>query len=192
MDASSLYDLEARGAAIDRDTLEAWTDEAREKSAETRARNKQEDEPGTSRSKPVVDLPVYHGGLARPGKLVTYYTTDKDAAASYVDMYNDRFGGGGAVHASKISIKNPAPVDVVKEIALQIGMDADEVEYTPPASLFDAEIFGEDAVRSLLRKLTAKGYDGAVLPDVPYGSQGGDSIDAYVVFTSLSTPPWAR
>jgi hypothetical protein len=128
---------------------------------------------------PVKDLQVYHGGSSQPGELVTYYTTDKSAAGSYVDMYNERVGGGGSLHESKLTLDNPAPVDVISDEAKSLGFD--EV-WLGSASIFDANIQDEDAVRQLVSRLQKRGFDGAILPDVPYGGDRGE-FSAYVKFS---------
>lgn len=126
----------------------------------------------------VKDLPVYHGGTSGEGQFVTYYTTDKSVAKTYADMSNDRYGGGGKVHKSNLTISNPAPSDVISKIADKIGIDN---EYNTPASVFDSELHGEEDVDRLTKELRAQGYDGAVLKDIPYGA--GSEFDAYIKFT---------
>jgi hypothetical protein len=133
---------------------------------------------GGSGGGPVKDLKVYTGGSGRPGKYVTYFTTDKSAGESYVEMYNDRLGSGGSLHESKITISNPAPEKRIMELAEKFGIDN---EYNTPASVFDAELHGDEDVERLTKALIKEGYDGAILKDIPYGQ--GDEMDAYIKLT---------
>lgn len=125
----------------------------------------------------VTDLRVYHGGVKTHSAAVTYYTTNREMAESYVAMSNDRFGSGGAVHEARITLKNPAPAAIIEREAQKLGID--NSLYTP-ASVFDAELHGEQEVRQLVRRLGQLEYDGAVLSDIAYGKQIEDQ--AYVVF----------
>jgi hypothetical protein len=138
---------------------------------------------GSVSSGGVVDKTVYHGGVVNHAALVTYHSEDKELADSYVKMSNDRFGSGGALHESKITIRNPAPEHVVNALAKVHGIDNES--YTP-ASAFDAEIHGREAVNGLVTDLKARGHDGAILNDVAYGSQREGK--AYITFGKTETP----
>lgn len=129
-------------------------------------------------NKGIKGLSVYHGGTDREGRHVTYYTTDKEAAETYVSMYNDRFGDGGDLHSSKIDINNPAPEDKIQQLAKRVGIDN---EFYTPASVFDAELHGDQVVSRLVKNLLRLGYDGAVLKDISYG--GNKEFDAYITFS---------
>lgn len=124
------------------------------------------------------DMAVFRGGPEKTGKTVTYHTTDRAMAESYVEMFNDRFGAGGAVRDAKISIRKPAPPDEIEKEASRVGIDNEG--YTP-ASVFDSNLHGEDEVARLVKKLISKGYDGAVLDDIAYGTEL--SGKAYITFT---------
>ncbi|MCK9558337.1 MAG: hypothetical protein M0R50_09900 [Candidatus Cloacimonetes bacterium] len=123
-------------------------------------------------------LEVFHGGSAKKGKLVTYYTTSKEMAQSYAEMYNDRFGHGGEVHRSIITIRNPAPEKVIYHTAKQVGIDND---YYTPASVFDTNLHDNWQVSKLVKSLKRSGYDGAVLNDIGYGTQIHEQV--YIIFT---------
>lgn len=127
---------------------------------------------------PVRGLKTYRGGTDKEGSLVTYHTTSKEMAESYADMYNDRFGSGGAVHEGTVTIDKPAPAETVSQIASDLGIENDD--YTP-ASVFDYNLHGKDAVQKLVGRLQEQGYDGAVLDDIAYGRNVQDK--AYVSFT---------
>jgi hypothetical protein len=132
-----------------------------------------------SRSEPgsVKDLPVYRGGVITHSAEVTYHTTNREMAESYVQMSNDRFGEGGALHESKLTIDKPAPEAVIQKIAKSVGID--NAFYTP-ASVFDAEIHGKGPVKELVTELKKQGYDGTVLTDIAYGKEIEDK--AYIKF----------
>lgn len=139
--------------------------------------------------KPEIDnLKVLTGGNGKEGELVTYYTTSKGMAESYVDMYNERFGSGGKLHSKTITIVKAAPWSIVKKLADQLGMDTDS--YTP-ASVFDYNLFEKSQVASLISALKSRGYDGSVLDDIAYGQQIQDK--AYITFTGglTSNTRWA-
>jgi hypothetical protein len=120
---------------------------------------------------------MYHGGTAEHAAAVTYYTPNKDMAQSYVDMSNDRFGTGGALHEAQVDIKSPAPQEVITREAAKLGIDNG---FYTPASVFDAELHGQHEVNQLVRRLGQLGYDGAVLKDIAYGKNIED--DAHIVF----------
>lgn len=138
---------------------------------------KKVEKPGKDR-KGVQSLPVYNGGNGKEGKFVTYHTTSKEMAESYVGMYNERFGEGGKLNEKTITINSPAPWEVVRREAMALGMDADD--YTP-ASIFDDNLFDERLVKKLVGKLESLGHDGAILEDIAYGVTIQD--DAYITFT---------
>jgi hypothetical protein len=94
---------------------------------------------------------AYHGG--KPSNAVGrihYFTIDPDVADSYVDMYNDRAGEGGAVYTAKVSITNPAPWSTIEAQALNQGIDN---ELYTPASVFDVNIHDPKAVARMRLKL---------------------------------------
>ena len=99
-------------------------------------------------------------------------------AKSYADMYNDRFGGGGAVQELTITITNPAPYELIAKEAEKVGIDAGE--YTP-ASVFDHNLHGTRAVARLVNSLKSLGYDGAILEDIGYGVEVAENV--YIVFS---------
>lgn len=124
---------------------------------------------------------VYHGGDLGSGRKppVTYWTPDRDMAESYVGMTEDRFGPGGKVYEKDLEL-HPAPWETIREQALHLGYDPEDVDSYTPASVFDSEIHGGGLVEALIRRLRAKGYTGAVLTDVGYGT--GKEGEAYVEF----------
>ena len=132
-------------------------------------------------------IDVWHGGSGKEGKFVTYHTTEKEMAESYIQMYADRFGEGASLHKKSITIDSPAPEVVVAREAKKLGMEYDD--YTP-ASVFDNNLFEEGDIQKLISKLKNQGYDGTVLEDIPYG-QGipGKEYHAYITFTGASKKP---
>jgi len=142
-----------------------------------------------------INATLLHGGTDKEGDLVTYYTDDRSVAESYVQMSNDRFGEGGAVHEKQVSIKSPAPREEVLKEANRIGIDVESDGYTP-ASVFDTELYDRTDVKRLVAGLRDKGYDGAVLQDVPYGGEGSP-VNVAIAFSGkvkskYDLPPWLR
>jgi hypothetical protein len=145
---------------------------------------------------------LYHGGTYIPGtpiKDVLYAAEDPKMAETFVDMYNDRFGGLGANlpnYGEPASLKqfhvdiephHAAPMEVVKHHAEKAGIPFED--YTP-ASAFDANLHGAEPVRKLISALRNKGYTHTVLEDVPYGDPMGHlSMDAnaHVLFPDVVT-----
>jgi hypothetical protein len=123
-------------------------------------------------------IEVFHGGIPSKGNIVTYYTTSEKMAKSYADMSNDRFGSGGGVHKSRITIENPAPESVINQIAQRLGMD---IEHYTPASVFDCNLHDDSDVVRLVAILKKLGYDGAILDDIAYGEQIEEK--AYITFS---------
>jgi 2'-5' RNA ligase/ribosomal protein S18 acetylase RimI-like enzyme len=130
---------------------------------------------------------MYNGGSGKPGRFVTYYTPNKDMAESYVEMYNDRYGQGGQLNETDIHFTNPAPWEMIMEIADSIGLDNES--YTP-ASIFDEHLHGARLVSQLVAKLKQRGYDGAILDDIAYGKQIQDK--AFVKFSAKPKPPLTK
>jgi hypothetical protein len=127
---------------------------------------------------------LYHGGTYTPGQPirgVLYAAEDPGMARSYVAMSEERAGPGAALQEINVSTKSPAPESAVREFANRNGIPFDDY---PPASAFDAEIHGEEAVNALVRDLQSRGYDHAVLDDIPYGGPDPSikSTRAHVLF----------
>jgi hypothetical protein len=141
---------------------------------------------GVTDHTPVYDKPVYRGGPANEGKFVTYHTTSRDVAESYEAMFKERFGegAGASVHESKVTIASPAPYHVIEKEASKLGID--NGDYTP-ASVFDNNLHGDRQVQSLVTRLKSRGYDGAILEDIPYGRSDLGTIKAYVTFTGAKS-----
>lgn len=137
----------------------------------------------TSKSPGPVREKQFRGGVEGHTARVQYSTRNKDMAASYVDMSNDRFGSGASLHEVEISISNPAPASEIESIAKSIGIDN---EFNTPASVFDAELHGRQNVDRLVDELERRGYDGAILPDIAYGTEIED--DAFISFSKKSIP----
>ncbi len=119
----------------------------------------------------------YHGGAKlknQSDNIVTYYSKNKDLAKSYVDMTNDR-GGKGVLQEASVKIQKPAPEDVIRKLASDVGIDIEELNNLTPASVFDQSIFGKPLVKELVSKLKKLGYDGAVLEDMSYGTNIRDN-----------------
>ena len=131
----------------------------------------------TTLSESVHNLEVYHGGSRLRGKFVTYYTPSEEMARSYADMHNDRFGIG-EVHKEIITIRNPAPKNIIDIQASKAGID--NGDYTP-ASVFDHNLHGDREVAILVNTLKRLGYDGAVLEDIGYGVRVESEV--YIVFS---------
>jgi hypothetical protein len=104
-------------------------------------------------------------------------------AESYVEMYNDRFGGGGRLTEADVNITNPAPWDFILAQAYLLKMNREEIELYTPASIFDENLFGP-VVGDLVESLRKQGYDGAILDDIGYGVQVQDK--AYISFSPPS------
>ena len=132
----------------------------------------------TATVKPLADDEYLHGGTFSGGMLnrPLYLSKDRNAAQSYAVMSTERTGQG-AVQRFKIDLQNKAPTQVVNREARSVGIDPDS---GTPASVFDSELHGEEAVDQLLARLRAKGYDHAVLDDIGYGT--GGQFKATVVF----------
>ena len=111
------------------------------------------------------------------GRFVTYYTPSEEMARSYAVMHNDRFGTG-EVHKEIITIRNPAPKNIIDVQAHRVGID--NGDYTP-ASVFDHNLHGDREVATLVNVLKRLGYDGAVLEDIGYGIQVESEV--YIVFS---------
>lgn len=128
-----------------------------------------------------------HGGTySGDGSSLTrplYLTKDKGIADSYVDMSKDRYGVGDLVRV-KFNGTNPAPESVINRTAKAVGIDPAS---GTPASVFDAELHGEEAVNRLVQGLKNNGYDHAVLGDIGYGT--GTSGKATIVFPSAFPGP---
>lgn len=120
---------------------------------------------------------AYHGGSKTKGRFVTYYTASEEMARSYANMHSDRFGTG-EVHRATITINNPAPENVIDNQATRIGID--NSGYTP-ASVFDCNLHGDEAVSMLVKALKRLGYDSAVLDDIGYGVRIKGK--AYIIFS---------
>jgi len=120
---------------------------------------------------------VYHGGnLSADKPLVTYWTQDREMALSYAEMSADRFGGDHGIIDKTLTLV-PAPWSLIQKEARKVGIDPED--YTP-ASVFDAEIQGEESVRDLVKALKSLHYTGAILPDIAYGKQ--IEADAWIEF----------
>lgn len=121
----------------------------------------------------------YHGGSYQDGDIdgVLYLTKNPQFADTYVQMANERGIENAARQRVKASLQNAAPVDVVRQMAANAGV---ETESSTPASWFDKELHGEQPIKLLKQQLQRAGYDHAVLPDVSYG--GGMQEDVTVAF----------
>lgn len=137
---------------------------------------------GSGDPAPIIDKRVFHGGVGEHGAAVTYYTANRKMAESYVQMSNDRFGTGGSLHETTITIEKPADENIIRREAARVGID--NGAYTP-ASVFDENLHGEANVRRLVEGLRRLGYDGAVLDDIGYGVQIEDK--AFIKFEVLKT-----
>lgn len=124
---------------------------------------------------------LWHGGNLDSSRtpVVTYFTDNKEMAESYVDMSSDRFGEG-SLEERDVNIHNPAPWEVIRDVAQDLDFDEDEIDNYTPASIFDAELFGDEPVARLVNNLRSKGYDGAILDDIGYGVS--IQAKAYIVF----------
>lgn len=119
----------------------------------------------------------YRGGVEGHTARVQYSTRNQKMAESYVDMSNDRFGSGAALHRVQVQIQRPAPASEIETIAKSVGIDN---EFNTPASVFDSELHGRESVDRLVNELERRGYDGAILPDIAYGTEIED--DAFISF----------
>lgn len=119
---------------------------------------------------------MYHGGTYRPGEKLTrplFLTRNPEMADSYVDMATDR-GMDGAIRMEvSVDLRNSAPEKVVRAEAKKLGISPDS---GTPASMFDGELHGDDAVRKLVSALQKKGYDHAELGDIAYGKQISEPV----------------
>lgn len=141
---------------------------------------------GASGTEPIHGVKLYHGGTGEEGKFVTYYTTSHSMAQSYVGMHEDRFGktGKAKVHEKNVTIARPAPAHVIETEAKKAGIDN---EIYTPAGVFDGNLHGDHEVKKLVDSLKRKGYDGAMLEDIPYGGNG-EVERAYITFTGAMKP----
>ena len=91
---------------------------------------------------------VYHGGNLSSGKkpVVTFWTPNVEMAKSYVMMTHDRYGGSPKIHEKILTIR-VASWEAVKRVARLCGVDPEEYA---PASVFDAELHGENTVKQWL------------------------------------------
>jgi hypothetical protein len=109
-------------------------------------------------------------------------------ADTYVEMAADRFGGDPKTVKLQTDLLKAAPEAEISDLAKQLGIDN---SYYTPASAFDDNLHDGAKVDELIKALRAKGYDHAVLPDVPYGSGRGGFSDvdhtAYVLFPGVKT-----
>jgi hypothetical protein len=136
--------------------------------------------------------PVYHGGTFdageqkyHPAGKVLYTTRDKDAAQTYVQMHEERFGPGAELKSLYSRATHPASWNLVSKAAKSVGIDPEE---GTPASVFDSEMHGEDKVIKLVKLLLDKGYDSANLPDIPYGGRGSE-IEAHILLNKNLVSP---
>lgn len=142
--------------------------------------NQPRDKAGRWTDGPITDTTVFHGGIADHKGIVTYFTKNKEMAESYVEMSNDRFGGGGSLHKVQLTLNKPAGESDVAKAAEGLGI---ENEYYTPASIFDTSLHGKGPVSALVRRLKYAGYDGAVLTDIAYGKQIEDQ--AFIRFNEF-------
>lgn len=118
-----------------------------------------------------VGIPLYHGGAPFDPNYKngpSFFTPDKEAAQTYAANHEARFGGQGVLQQAHVHIANPAPYYVVKQEAENLGMET----RLAPASIFDPVLQGHDGkatVNQLMKRLKARGYDGTMLPDLPFG-----------------------
>jgi 2'-5' RNA ligase/GNAT superfamily N-acetyltransferase/predicted GIY-YIG superfamily endonuclease len=128
---------------------------------------------------------MYSGGRpgSGPGKIVTYFTPNKQMAESYVSLYNDRFGGGGELREADVNLIKPAPYEVIEAEAKKLGID--NTHYTP-ASIFDRNLHGEKMVGTLVKNLKDQGYDGTILDDIGYGVEIQDKAFIKFSYNKLS------
>jgi hypothetical protein len=136
--------------------------------------------------------PVYHGGTFdagenkyHPAGKVLYTTRDKDAAQTYVQMHEERFGPGAELKSLYSRATHPASWNLISKAAISVGIDPEE---GTPASVFDSEMHGEDKVIKLVKLLLDKGYDSANLPDIPYGGRGSE-IEAHILLNKNMVSP---
>ncbi|MFA5262193.1 MAG: hypothetical protein WC378_00095 [Opitutaceae bacterium] len=183
MNEAVLLDLVSRGAVVSEDTLEAWTDEARRKSAETRARNKQEetkhprvrqtDTPqfrqwfGKSRVVDTSGKPrvVYHGTKSdfdtfNTSKLtseqVFFFTSDSGDAAEFGEI---KSGHGLNVKPVYLSVQNPLFVN------------------------FNSKLYTREAMQKIVDTAKAKGHDGVVVYRIRNFAFGGPPTTTFVAFS---------
>jgi hypothetical protein len=127
---------------------------------------------------------VFHGGDLDSGRrpLVTYWTTSREMAETYVDMTEDRHGVPGKVYEKDVNFGKLATWDDVRRAAERVKVYSNEdLDMYTPASVFDAEIHGEYAVAQLVGLLKHWGFQGAgPLPDIAYGKNR--EADAYIQF----------
>lgn len=109
----------------------------------------------------------------------SFFTPDKTAAQTYADEHAARFGTPGELQQTTLSIKNPAPQDVVLKEAKKLGLETNLL----PASIFDPVLQGKGGgteVRQLMENLKRQGYDGTILDDLPFGP--GQPMKTHIPF----------
>ena len=127
---------------------------------------------------------VHHGGTYKPGDPIKghlYTSADQELAGSYTDMH---YAEDGSVSSFTHDAKRAAPESLVKAEAKKLGIKNEEMGYTP-ASVFDKNLHDPAAVKQLIKNLSDKGYDHAVLKDRGFGiNKDGD---ATVLFPQVKT-----
>jgi hypothetical protein len=137
---------------------------------------------------------LFHGGTYNPGESirdVLYAAEDPKMAKTFVDMYNDRYGGGAGLRkfAADLEPHQQAPISIVQKHAEAAGIPFED--YTP-ASAFDVNLHGEEPVKQLIKALRDRNYTHTVLEDMAYGyPRGSDNINttAHVLFPDIKTIP---
>jgi len=121
----------------------------------------------------------YHGGSYKGGQSdgVVYLTKNPNFADTYVTMAKERGIEGADRQRLSVPLQAVAPMDAVERAATAAGIDTAS---STPASWFDKELHGDQAVKLLTQSLKKAGFDHAVLPDVSYG--GGMQEDVTVAF----------
>jgi len=128
---------------------------------------------------------LYHSGTYKVGddiNNVLYAASHPDDVASYVTMATERGMKNVKTSNFNADLKLPAPESVVRAEAKKIGIDPDA---GTPASVFDSELHGPEAVKALVSNLKKIGYDHAVLGDIPYGA--GKQFNSTVIFPGVKT-----
>jgi len=112
---------------------------------------------------------LYRGGAPHDPNFQgpSFFTPDRAAAETYASEHTMRFGTPGSVHEANVAIQNPAPLEIIQQEAKRLGIDTN----LTPASMFDQAVQGGD-VNALVAALKKRGFDGAILDDIPMGGSG--------------------
>lgn len=148
-------------------------------------------------------LPItaYRGGAKFDPSHPTpsFFTSDEDAARSYIGMHEERYGTPGVLEKFNLNIRNPLDLSAdirpdIVELARKAGVAEENIDWGTTSSWFDHSLNPPGSSERLIKMLRERGYDGVKTMDVPWSGSAreeGKYIDAFIPFDNSAATPFS-